>query len=586
MTIYCYDENLKKSNESVLTFIYSYNSPDITITTPNNQEFKKNDGRSFNLEGTITDEDKDGTIRIYYQIDEGEINNIINITLDQTASETFDINITFPSDLSESNSHTIKVWATDETGKSSATARLNFSYTFNNPIINITNDIKNSYTKNTDDNITINGTVSNLNGKGRIDIYYMFDNETKINITSITVTNSTENYEFNFTAHIPSDFNESNNHAIKIWANDYLNKTSEIITRNFSYVYNDPVFKLYNFTENKFMRGSPLDINFTYEHPDNTALKSLNISFDGNQSMSLIINISDITENIPEKVSKRINIPNEIAFGKYNIYLYGCDVHGHCSISDKIEFKVVEFLYSFPNLTMTKFGDSIYKRKVSNTFDVEGTVVDMDGEGIVNISCFIDDLLIDSQKIEIKNISEHNFSFKLKFPANLNESSHTFFIIAEDESGKKSENYTSRFNYEFNSPVLEIQSKTKQTLIGDMISNFFLRGIVRDADGQGTITIKYILDEEPPVNFGSVTLRDSVSAEFYDKFNFTKVIETGTHSLDIYAVDDDGKESNHQQMRFTFLYITEKLIMRNKAKRCYSTPILSLIPMLQSKKSF
>ncbi|EAY02595.1 hypothetical protein TVAG_254960 [Trichomonas vaginalis G3] len=284
--------------------------------------------------------DKDGasSVTIKYSINNNEYQTLKRVNDVTSSDKEFSATLNVPNDLREGDNN-ISLIANDgylDSEPNSST----FKFEFNSPTIDIDETPDNQEFKKTyNETFHIKEKYQDEDGSGNVTIYYQFDGREANKTGNELVISSTESQTLSIDVLFPSDFEERNNHTIKIWAIDETNKQSNQITRNFSYKYNDPVFILYNFTNNKFIRGSQLKIGFKYEHQDNTHLKSLNISFDGKYNISLDKIISDSSINT---MVTTIQIPKEIKTGDHKLYISGCDVHYHCSKSNKVELIILK----------------------------------------------------------------------------------------------------------------------------------------------------------------------------------------------------------------------------------------------------
>lgn len=105
------------------------------IFTLDNQEFTYNDGKSFLIVGRLSDRDGYGTYTIYYQIDEYNPVQMNPYILSSAYPITISEAINFTSELPESDSHSIKIWASDESNQNTSIKTLNFSFKYNYPVI-------------------------------------------------------------------------------------------------------------------------------------------------------------------------------------------------------------------------------------------------------------------------------------------------------------------------------------------------------------------------------------------------------------------------------------------------------------------
>ncbi|EAY16125.1 hypothetical protein TVAG_465130 [Trichomonas vaginalis G3] len=232
----------------------------------------------------------------------------------------------------------------------------------------------------------------------------------------------------------------------------------------------------------------------------------------------------------------------------HNISIFAKDFVGQKSNEVVLNFS---YMFNPPQLTISKFPLTNYKRNIDKSIHVEGNVIDRDGLGKVNVTISIDDIMIDFREINIENISEHLFQFDVKFTSNMTESYHNLLISAVDERGKQSNQFKRIFYYEFNRPYLDIYTSDKQKIIG--IRKFAVSGSVSDDDGQGSLVIIYSLDNNDQTELISVQLVNNSPFIFDESINLTESIQAGIHSLELFVVDDNNKESTHRFLSFTYL---------------------------------
>ncbi|EAY15408.1 hypothetical protein TVAG_252210 [Trichomonas vaginalis G3] len=102
------------------SFLYFFNKPILNITTPDNQTFKKNDNTEFNMEGTMKCDYECHNVSIFYQFDDYEVNTIINnfpMELNKAIEDSYPVE--FPSDMTEGNNHSFRIWVTDFNNRTS-----------------------------------------------------------------------------------------------------------------------------------------------------------------------------------------------------------------------------------------------------------------------------------------------------------------------------------------------------------------------------------------------------------------------------------------------------------------------------------
>ncbi|EAX94420.1 hypothetical protein TVAG_241560 [Trichomonas vaginalis G3] len=109
-----------------------------------------------------------------------------------------------------------------------------FKYIMKKPILSITALDNQKFKKNDNEFFIINGTVKCDYDCQKIKFFYQFDGYEENEAGDLPIQSQNE-CEFNYKAPFPSNMTSRNNHSISIWAIDSSNKSSSIISRNFSY---------------------------------------------------------------------------------------------------------------------------------------------------------------------------------------------------------------------------------------------------------------------------------------------------------------------------------------------------------------
>ncbi|EAY07744.1 hypothetical protein TVAG_118250 [Trichomonas vaginalis G3] len=288
ITVWCYDEKNKQTNTERIVFIYYYNKPELTITSPINEQYWRGNNNSIHVEGKVVDKDGFGIVTIkcfiddiFIQSNEYQISNV--------NPQPFTFDLLFPSYLSEST-HKLIITAVDDSNKADTKFQL-FNYKYNPPVLSISALNNQEYKKNDGRSIFIAGSLRDEDRCGNVTLFYKFDGNYESQSINYPI-NDTYIHILNIPVQFPLDFPESNSHTITIWATDETNKNSSICKLNFSYQYNSPIFKINNLTHHKFMRLNTIKINITYEHIDKTSLSSLYISYDDEYNISSTQTIS------------------------------------------------------------------------------------------------------------------------------------------------------------------------------------------------------------------------------------------------------------------------------------------------------
>ncbi|EAY07746.1 hypothetical protein TVAG_118270 [Trichomonas vaginalis G3] len=335
ISVWCYDEKNKQTNTERIVFIYYYNKPELTITSPINEQYWRGNNNSIHVEGKVVDKDGFGIVTIkcfiddiFIQSNEYQISNV--------NPQPFTFDLLFPSYLSEST-HKLIITAVDDSNKADTKFQL-FNYKYNPPVLSISALNNQEYKKNDGRSIFIAGSLRDEDRCGNVTLFYKFDGNYESQSINYPI-NDTYIHILNIPVQFPLDFPESNSHTITIWATDETNKNSSICKLNFSYQYNSPIFKINNLTHHKFMRLNTIKINITYEHIDKTSLSSLYISYDDEYNIS-----STQTISTPSNFIEQFDIPNYAKFGTHYLTVYGCDIYNHCNKSNEIYFEVDRYL--------------------------------------------------------------------------------------------------------------------------------------------------------------------------------------------------------------------------------------------------
>ena len=221
ITIYCSDEHNKKSNEEHIYFYYEYNSPELTINTFENGPYHRCLNKSIHLEGQIVDLDGTGLVTIRCYIDNDIIDTktieILNIN-----EHPFSFDLEFPSELTESLHHLI-VTATNESNKTSTPFRSAFQYFYNSPLLSITTRNNQTFVKDVNKKLYIDGFVQDSDERGTFTIKYKLDEETFNDLTTFYIY---DNNQRPFTESIGIDSISCGFHSIYLYVVDDDNKTS------------------------------------------------------------------------------------------------------------------------------------------------------------------------------------------------------------------------------------------------------------------------------------------------------------------------------------------------------------------------
>ncbi|EAY07962.1 hypothetical protein TVAG_332870 [Trichomonas vaginalis G3] len=228
---YVIDESSERSNEVNIEFTYISHKPTLYITTPDNQQLRKNTNTFILIEGQVEDLDGSGTVTIYYNLDNTNEKQLTSLTISSTSKQNFANKIDFPTNFFE-GTHNIKLYCIDEQNKKSNEITIKFTFNYNAPTLFITTSDNQVFKKNDGQSFIISGSVQDLDGSGTVTIYYQFDGQNQAVAQTQTISQTTS-YPVYKIIEFPSNFPESNSHYINIWATDEANKNSLTITKKF-----------------------------------------------------------------------------------------------------------------------------------------------------------------------------------------------------------------------------------------------------------------------------------------------------------------------------------------------------------------
>lgn len=340
----------------------------------------------------------------YYFNEDNNTQNQYEVQVDSN-DETFTKPITFPNDLPENN-HTIHIYLLKD-GFNSKTYNLSFEYIYNPPIISITTAPKSSYTKNTDENIIVTGTVSDRDGEDQIDIYCQFDNETPTKEISRSVNDIDVTYEFDFTVKIPSSFSEGT-HIIYIWAVDSNQKQSDHLHYQFDFNYNTPSISITTENNQQIRKGinNQIEIKGNVTDLDGSGTVTINYIIDDNGLERLVERIT-IYNTSSHEFNKNIDIPSYLNEGIHKVTIYCYDESLKKSNEENINFI---YIFNNPSLIVNKEPLSTYHNKIDRNITVSGTFTNENNAEHIYFFYVIDN----SSRHEIEDITitnEHEFTF-------------------------------------------------------------------------------------------------------------------------------------------------------------------------------
>ena len=342
----------------------------LDMSIQDNQEFINNDGKSFHIEGMIYNFGSSKPINLMYKFDDKD--SKILKTYENIGNEGDHVQLDIPlsSDLPESNNHTISIWAEKGFNRKSNEYILNFSFIYNRPNIEGTTISMSPYTKNINDNIAFEGTVSDNDGNGIVSVYCRFDNETENKMMSKQIINAqNEKYALNFTVKIPPSLTEDF-HIIYIWAVDSNQKESDYLHFQFYFKHNEPSISITTDNNMQIRKG----INNKLEIKGNV------IDLDGSGSILIYYIIDNSTEQYLETITiyntsyhefnKKIDLPANLNEEIHEIRIYCKD--GNLKKSNE---EIINFMYLFnnPSIIVNKEPLSIYHNKIDTNISVSGT---------------------------------------------------------------------------------------------------------------------------------------------------------------------------------------------------------------------
>ncbi|EAX94415.1 hypothetical protein TVAG_241510 [Trichomonas vaginalis G3] len=461
--VYFYPKQGDRCGEFVnASFKYIMKKPILNIITPDNQVFKKNDDTKFNLEETIKCDYECDNVSLFYQIDEYEVKTIVkNIPMQPDIAIEGNHGVEFPSDLTEGNNHSIRIWVTDGFNRTSMVTK-NFSYLFDYPTIEVLPLSKDSYTDFADDIINVTGFVSHPYHTGQLSVFHRIDDKSEISATSspIQVESSNEKHQFNFTFQIPS-ITEEGLHIITIWAQDERGVKSNIQNFIFGFEHNSPPeIVSFDISPLEFFKNglTPMEINVRIGDINGAKNAVIMYKFEDGEYKNL--KPIKIEQSSAKTKTMEIYVPNYLHEGNNTIYLIVSDGNKNSTEVNK----TFEFKFNPPILNITTADNQVLWKNTSKEFHFVGNLKDDDANGNVTIFYQFDGE--QPKQANTYNITDnkiHDISYNATFPSNFSENNHHRITIwAIDETNKISENYILHFSYLFNDPILNLISPDKQ----------------------------------------------------------------------------------------------------------------------------
>ena len=99
---------------------------------------------------------------------------------------------------------------------------------------------------------------------------------------------------------------------------------------------------------------------------------------------------------------------------------------------------------------------------------------------------------------------------------------------------------------------------------------------MRDDDQTGSLTIKYKLDESYFDDLAYVSIYNNETRQFTEAISLEN-LRFGSHSIELYAIDDDEKVSNHQYLNFKYV---DRNLALDRMSRHVSVQVIVLFEKL------
>ncbi|EAY07963.1 hypothetical protein TVAG_332880 [Trichomonas vaginalis G3] len=388
----------------------------------------------------------------------------------------------------------------------------------------------------------------------------MIDNMQSQKIDSVTINEDRFSFDIS-TSEFFDTFTSESSHTIYIWIVDSFGKSSRKYTKTFEFLFNSPSISVTSPNFNTFYRTTDKYITIDFSIKDLDCTGPISIMYKLDSKDQNLLTTKEINSNEEYYFSEKFYFPSGLSESHHNIQIWCYDEHNKISNLEELIF-----LYKFnsPELAINFFDNGPYRRGINKTLHVEGTVIDKDGLGKVTVKCFIDDIDIKQTIIDIVNIEEHPFNIDLQFPCKLNESFHFVSIIATDENNKSSSCIRKTFEYCYSSPIIDITNKDNQTYIKKVSKHLTLNGIVQDDDETGRLTIKYKLDQNSFIDLTNINIYSNITMNFSERINLVP-LQFGNHSIELFAIDDDQKVSDHKYLNFK--YVDQILVMDGYSRK-------------------
>lgn len=550
--------SMNNSFEFSIGYTDKLNLSNLSINTT---EIIKMSNQTFTLSGTaIYSNGENNATIVYYFNENSKKSNSFSVEVD-SSGKNFSNSINLPNDLPEFT-NTIHLYLEKDTLKSRL-YNISFEYVYIHPNISIVTIPKPSYLKNTDNNITVNGTVSDRGGEDQIDIYCKFDNESEIKMTSepIEIIDQNGNYSFNFTIQIPSSFQEGS-HKIYIWAVDSTLIESEHLQYEFIFNHNRPSISITTNNNQELRRGvnEQIEIKGNVTDLDGSDKVSIKYYFDDSHS-DLPLQTITIYNSSNHEFTKNINIPSYLSEGIHKITIYCMDEDIKISNEETINFT---YIFNSLSLIVIKEPQSVYHNKVDTNISVTGTFTNDNNAEHVNFYYVLDN----SDRHEIENViitNEHDFAFSIaasEYFAQYNiDSNHTIFIWIEDSFGKLSSNYSKTFEFVFNTPIISVSTQNSITFYRTTNKSINIIGTIQDSDCTGSISIFYKFDEDLYPELPSEEMSSECIIPFSKQIEFPSTLSESLHKITIYCCDERNKKSNEEHVTLYYEYNPPEIVV-------------------------
>ncbi|EAX88311.1 hypothetical protein TVAG_158240 [Trichomonas vaginalis G3] len=261
-----------------------------------------------------------------------------------------------------------------------------------------------------------------------------------------------------------------------------------------------------------------------------------------------------------------VSIPSTLKSGSHTLNAKIIDINNHIS-----NIVSVSFSFAIPlEFTLNNLQKNSYNKATDSSITISGSgMADLDYS--ISIKCQIDSTTLNANSNIQTSKPDSTFTFTgtVNFPSNFQEGSHTIYVWIYLSNGQSTTKQSKQFSFARNTPMISLSTTPKSKYTRNVDTSITISGTVSDKDADEIITVNSAFDGSSTISKSTqITVNDASNHAFSLVISFQNGFSLGSHTISIWAVDNNGKSTAKTNYPFTYVP-SLSISVHNLAKDSY-----------------